>query len=90
MFDGVATYNSEMARGWESKSVEAQQADASQKSTKSGPKLSAEEAARVRQKEVLRLSRQTVVQQLAANQNPRRRKLLEEALAALDEKLGQP
>jgi len=89
VFEELATYNYDMARGWESKSVEAQQAEAIEKSSKPRLKLSPEEAARVRQKEVLRLSRQTVVQQLAANQNPRRRKLLEEALAELDEKLGK-
>ena len=80
-------YNDGVARGWESKSVENQQADASQKPAPGRPRLSAEEAAHWRELEDLRLSRQRVLQQLEASQNPRHRQLLEEALADLDEKL---
>ena len=76
-----------VARGWESKSVEAQQAEASDKSVHRGPKMSVEEAARWREKESLRLARQTVLQQMAASQNPRHRKLLEDSLADLDDQL---
>ena len=76
-----------MARGWESKSVEAQQAEASEKPAEFRQPMSAAEAARWREKENLRLSRQRVLHQLEASQNPRHRKLLEEALADLDEKL---
>ena len=78
-----------MARGWESKSVEAQQAEATDKATNSRPKMSPEEAAHWREKENLRLSRQRVLQELAASQNPRHRKLLEESLADLDQKLKE-
>jgi hypothetical protein len=78
-----------MARGWESKSVEAQQAELEEKSTKPRTKLSREQAVELRVKEGLRLSRQRIVQQLAASQNPRHRKVLEAALAELDEKLNQ-
>jgi hypothetical protein len=74
----------QMARGWESKSVEAQQAEASHKSVKPRARMSPEEAARWREKESLRLSRQRVLQQLEASQNPRHRKLLEDSLATLD------
>jgi hypothetical protein len=76
-----------VARGWESKSVEAQQAEASDRSAKPRPAMNAEEAARWREKEGLRLSRQRVLQQIEASQNPRHRKLLEDALADLEEKL---
>jgi hypothetical protein len=76
-----------VARGWESKSVEAQQAEASDKSAKLRPPMSADEAARWREKENLRLAHQRVLQQLDASQNPRHRKLLEDALADLEEKL---
>ena len=76
-----------MARGWESKSVEAQQAEAIEKPVRPRPPMSAEEAARWREKESLRLSRQRVLQQLEASQNARHRKLLEGALADLDAKL---
>jgi hypothetical protein len=78
-----------VARGWESKSVELQQAEASDKSTKRRSPMSPEEAARWRERESLRLSRQRVLQQLDASQNPRHRKLLEDALADLNEKLKQ-
>ena len=78
-----------MARGWESKSVEAQQAEAAETAKKPRHKMSAEEAAREREIANLRLSRQQVLQQVAASQNPRHRKLLEDALADLDAKLAK-
>jgi hypothetical protein len=67
--------------------VEAQQAEASEKPAPFRPAMNAEEAARWREKESLRLSRQRVLQQLDASQNPRHRQLLEDSLADLDEKL---
>lgn len=78
-----------MARGWESKSVEAQQAEATDKSSKPRPKLTPEAAARVRDREILRLSRQRVLQQLERTQNPRHLQLLRDELADLDQKLSQ-
>lgn len=78
-----------MARGWESKSVEAQQDEARDKSSDRRPAMSTEEAARWREKENLRLSRKTVLAQMEASVNPRHRKLLEETLADLDRKLGE-
>jgi len=78
-----------MARGWESKSVEAQQAEASEKSSTTRSRLSPEQAANRRHREVLRLSRQRIAQQLATVQNPHHRKMLENALAELDMKLSQ-
>jgi len=82
-------YNRCMARGWESKSVEAQQAEANDKSAKSGPPMSPEEAARWREKESLRLSRQRVLQQLEASQNSRHRRMLQDSLTDLEEKLSR-
>lgn len=82
-------YNQRMARGWESKSVEAQQAEASEKSTPGGVKLTPEAAARAREKENLRLARKRVLQQLEQAQNERHRKLLEQTLADLEEKLSK-
>ena len=78
-----------MARGWESKSVEAQQAEASDKSTSSRVKLTPEAAARARDKENLRLARQRVLQQLKQARNERHQKLLQQTLADLDEKLSK-
>jgi hypothetical protein len=76
-----------MARGWESKSVEAQQAEVGEKSAKTGARLTPEQAANAREKAGLLLSRQRVVQQLEASRDPRHRQMLEQALAELDEKL---
>jgi hypothetical protein len=67
--------------------VEAQQAEAGEKQARTRPPLTADEAARWREKENLRLARQSVLQQMAASPNPRHRKLLDDALADLDEKL---
>ena len=69
--------------------MEAQQAEASEKPVKPRPPMSPEEAARWRKRESLRLSRQTVLQQLDASANPRHRKLLQDSLADLDEKLKE-
>lgn len=78
-----------MARGWESKSVEAQQDEARQQSSESRTKMSPEQAARSRERENLRLSRQRVAQQIESSQNPRHRKVLQDALAELDQRLSQ-
>lgn len=83
----IADYNRKMARGWESKSVEAQQAESEEQFRPQRFKLTAEDAARIRHRETLRLSRQRVSQQLETTQNPRHRKLLQDALADLDRKL---
>jgi len=78
-----------MARGWESKSVESQQADAGEKADPSRRKLSLEEATVVREKAGLQLARQRVLGQIDQSTNPRHKKLLQDALADLDEKLGR-
>jgi hypothetical protein len=80
-------YNGDMARGWESKSVEEQQAGAGEKPATQRVRMNIREAAAFREKENLRLSRKQMLQQLEASSNPRHRKLLEDTLAALDEKL---
>jgi hypothetical protein len=76
-----------MARGWESKSVEEQQAEAAAASPNLKRLLTPDQMARQRQETGLRLSRQRVLQQLQAAQNPRHRKMLEDALADLDAQL---
>ena len=78
-----------MARGWESKSVEAQQAEASDAASKPRLRLTPEAAARRRDQENLRLSRESVLQQLQKIQNARHRELLENTLADLDQKLNR-
>jgi len=75
-----------MARGWESKSVEQQQEEASSAKTRSVP-LTPEQATREKRRQGLLLSRQRVLQQLEAASNPRHRQMLEAALADLDARL---
>jgi hypothetical protein len=75
-----------MARGWESKSVELQQAEATSTAA-THQRLSLEQAARLRQREGLELSRQRILNQLAVIRDPRHRVLLEQALAELDRRL---
>jgi len=77
-----------MARGWESKSVEAQQDEAATKTSPENPRLTREEAARRRASENLRLSLQSVVRQLESAHDERHRAMLEQALADLNRKLG--
>lgn len=76
-----------MARGWESKSVEEQQAEAAERQSTPKPRLTAAEASQLRKLEGLRLSRQRVVQQLANTHDSRHRQILEHALTDLDKQL---
>jgi signal recognition particle GTPase len=76
-----------MARGWESKSVEEQQALAAEAKQSAGPRLNSEQAAHQREKQGLELSRQRVLQQLQSASNARHRRMLEDALADLEKKL---
>ena len=78
-----------MARGWESKSVEEQQAQAVSNASPSGPPLTPAQIAVARRKQGLVLSRQHVLQQLEAAKNPRHREVLQNALADLDRQLAQ-
>jgi hypothetical protein len=78
-----------MARGWESKSVEEQQAQAASTPAKLNPPLSAAERDRERRREQLALSRKHVLEQLNSAQNPRHREMLQAALADLDAQLAQ-
>jgi hypothetical protein len=76
-----------MARGWESKSVEAQQEEAADSKKEPRPRLTADQASRVRQLEGVQLSRKRVLQQLETTRDPRRRNMLSAALAELDEQI---
>ena len=69
--------------------MEAQQAEASEKPTKARPVMSAEEAARWREKEGLRLARQQVLQQLEKSTDRRHRRILQDSLADLEKKLRE-
>ncbi|MGA8153570.1 MAG: hypothetical protein WB952_21645 [Terriglobales bacterium] len=78
-----------MARGWESKSVEEQQAQAASPSKPLGPPLSAADLDRKRAREQLALSRQHVLGQLDSATNSRHREMLQAALADLDARLAR-
>jgi hypothetical protein len=76
-----------MARGWESKSVEQQQEERFDQSKTARRPLSPEEQKRNRKREGLLLSRERLSQELQAAVNPRRRQMLEQAIAELDTQL---
>ncbi|MDP9267753.1 MAG: hypothetical protein M3P27_05440 [Acidobacteriota bacterium] len=76
-----------MARGWESKSVEAQQEEAIAESGNPVGQLTPEQLAVRRRREELGLIRKKVEHDLAAATNPRYRQMLEQALADLDGQL---
>jgi hypothetical protein len=78
-----------MSRGWESKSVEEQQAEATRPKGEARPHLTAEQAARKRERDSLLLSRNGVVHEIEATRNGRRREMLEAALADLEAKINQ-
>jgi hypothetical protein len=76
-----------MARGWESKAVEAQiEAAAEQPGNGRNPPEAADTN---RKKESLLLSRKRVVQQLENSSNPRYKQMMEAALAELDAQLKE-
>jgi hypothetical protein len=79
-----------MARGWESKSVEAQiELAESRRSLKQAVVVNAKEAERIKKRESLLLSRTRVVHDLQSANNPRYREILQAALKHLDEKLAE-
>jgi len=78
-----------MARGWESKSIEAQidMAESNRSAVKK-KSLAPEKLDLIRKKETVLLSRVRVTRELAAAQNPRYQELLRKALADLDAQLS--
>lgn len=78
-----------MSRGWESKSVEEQQAEAA--ASKQQPKLrfTPEQVAQKYERESLLLSRKRMQEQIALARNARHRQMLEDALADLDANLAR-
>ncbi len=73
-----------MARGWESKSVEAQQEDRARQD-QTVKHLTPEEAASEARRQTVALARARAVADLAAARSPAHRAMLEAALRALDE-----
>ena len=78
-----------MARGWESKAVEAQMETAEASAVSNKKQLTPEEREKSRRRESLLLSRNRVLQDLEQSNNPRYRKILSDALAHLDAKLAE-
>jgi hypothetical protein len=78
-----------MARGWESKSVEAQidMIESDRQTVRIQSKPDPEVLVAVRQKEHILLSRTRIARELTAAQNPRYKAVLNKALADLDAKL---
>jgi hypothetical protein len=75
-----------MARGWESKSVEAQIESASEPKP-GGKKLTPEEMERTRQRESLDLSRRRVLHDLKTARDPRYLEILQRGLETLEERI---
>ncbi len=79
-----------MARGWESKSVEAQIESADTPAALSiDHSNGSAERKRLREKNNLMLSRQRVLQEIQASSNPRFHQMLHSTLEDLDKKLAQ-
>ena len=76
-----------MARGWESKSVEAQQ-DAADAPRIKGPALTPEQAARKAERATLLLARTRALADLQKACVPAHRAMLEQAVADLDRRLA--
>ena len=76
-----------MARGWESKSVEAQQ-DAANTPRTSAPALTPDEAARKAARATLMLARTRALADLQKACVPAHRAMLEQAIADLDQRLA--
>ncbi len=75
-----------MARGWDSKSVEAQQEEAAA-STRLKPAVDPVEALRQSQRATLMLARTRALSDLQGACAPAHRAMLEQAIADLDEKI---
>ena len=77
-----------MARGFESKSVEEQQAEAKREPAQN-QRLTPEEMEGRRKRDGLLLSRKNIQSQLNSVSNPNHRQMLEKALAELDRQLAE-
>lgn len=76
-----------MARGWESKSVEDQQAQNGDGSPASNAVIPAEQAARARKRHLLELERERILDERTSN--PIRRAALEVALSEIESRLAK-
>jgi hypothetical protein len=77
-----------MARGFESKSVEAQQEEAARGKVKARPQMTPEQQATEQRRRALELTRARACDDLSRASAPAHRKMLEDAIAALDRQLA--
>jgi hypothetical protein len=75
-----------MARGWESKSIEAQQEESSRE-RKKGPVLTEADRLKAARRRTLELARARAAEDLSRAVAPAHRQMLEHALAELDKQL---
>ena len=77
-----------MARGWESKSVEAQQDEASRAKGPQTRPPTPEERERIQQRQTIELARRKAVDDLQRAKTPAHRRQLERAITDLDDLLA--
>jgi hypothetical protein len=77
-----------MARGWESKSIEQQQADALTERKSTRPRLTSAEQELNRRREGLILARKRLADQLQSATRPEHRQMLQRSLTELDRQLS--
>jgi hypothetical protein len=82
-------YNGQMARGFDSKFVEAQQDEAARGKAARKPELSPERRAAEQQRRILELTRTRTRQDLSRATAPAHKRMLEQAIAALDRQLEE-
>ena len=75
-----------MARGWESKSIEAQQEEALRSASKA-PRPTADQLARAERRNALELAKKRATDELARASAAAHRTMLEQAIASLDAQL---
>jgi len=76
-----------MARGFESKSVEAQQEEAARGKVNTRPQMTPEQQAMEQRRRTLELTRTRACHDLSRASAPAHRRMLEEAIAALDRQI---
>lgn len=78
-----------MARGWESKAVEAQVEEKESRGQAPAVELSPEERARLARLDTLKLSRARTLEQLERASNPAHRAMLKRTLLALEKEINE-
>jgi len=77
-----------MARGWESKSIEAQQDEAARKKTVK-PAMTADQRSKLERRRSLELALARAVDDLSRASSPHHRRMLEQARHALEQQLAE-